>query len=59
MSEVLTIKEAADKLRVSADTIVREITRGRLEALKIGKQWRIELPALEKYTNSRRVKVRA
>ena len=38
--KLLTIEEAADKLRVSTRTIIRYIESGRLKASKIG-VWRI------------------
>jgi excisionase family DNA binding protein len=39
--QVLTIQEVATQLKVSEDTILRQIKANKLSAAKIGKQWRI------------------
>lgn len=38
---MLTVKETATFLRVSARTVYRLIESGQLEAVRIGSQWRI------------------
>lgn len=43
------IREAGAMLGVSAQTVQREIDRGNLRALKIGKQWRIRITELNAY----------
>ena len=39
--EYLTIKEAAEKLKLAKITIYRMARRGQLPAVKLGKAWRI------------------
>ena len=56
----MTVNEAAAMLRVSRDTICRQIEGGKLRAFKIGRQWRIapcDLDALthQPKANRRRV----
>lgn len=46
-SELLTVSDAADYLKVSQMTIWRWCQSGRLPAFKIGREWRIERSALE------------
>jgi excisionase family DNA binding protein len=47
--ELLTTSEAAKLLRVSEDTILREIHRGKLPAWKVGHQFRILRSAVDEY----------
>jgi len=49
MPEVYAIKDAAEKLKVSPDTIRRERDAGRLKASKIGRIWRILEEDLKAY----------
>ena len=51
------INQAAQMIGVSDDTIRREIDRGRLRAVKIGRVWRIRMSELEAYL--RRCEARA
>ena len=45
-----TIKEAAERLRVSHDTISRLISSGDLPAIRVSQRlYRIPIPALERY----------
>jgi excisionase family DNA binding protein len=46
-----TIDEIASKLEVHTKTIRRYIYRGKIQALKVGGQWRIYKSALERYYN--------
>ena len=50
MSEnLITVREAASFLRISARTVYRLIESGQIGAVRIGKQWRIrtaDLPGL-------------
>ncbi len=46
MPDILTIPEVASYLRVSARTIYRLIDRKELNAVRIGRQWRIPRAAL-------------
>ena len=47
------LKEAARMLDVSAKTVSREIARGNLRALKIGKLWKIRVVELDSYLKRR------
>jgi excisionase family DNA binding protein len=49
LPEVLTTKQLAEFLHVSDQTIKRAIKAGKLEAFKIGKDWRIEKEAVIKW----------
>ncbi len=47
---LVTVREAAGFLRISARTVYRLIESGQIEAVRIGKQWRIplgDLPGFE------------
>jgi len=54
----LTVEQVADKLQVHWQTILNYIKSGRLEALKLGKGYRISRKALGKFIkeNSARLK---
>ena len=45
LPEVVTPKQLAEFLQVSDQTIKRAIKVGKLEAFKVGKDWRIEKEA--------------
>ncbi|MEK7309626.1 MAG: helix-turn-helix domain-containing protein [Planctomycetota bacterium] len=49
MPKLLTIKEVAEYLAVSIDTVRRLIHKGQLPASKVGGQWRIDKDTLELY----------
>ncbi len=49
--EFYTAKELAEKLRVNVMTIYRYIDASKLEAYKIGKEFRIEKKEFEKFLN--------
>ncbi len=47
--DLVSVREAANYLRVSARTVYRLIETGQINAVRIGKQWRIpyrDLPAV-------------
>ena len=48
-SDLLTIAETADYLRISTKTLSKLIATGDLPARKVGNQYRISRRALEKY----------
>ena len=54
--EFYTAKELADKLRVNIMTIYRYIKAERLEAYKIGKEFRIDKREFEKFLRATRTK---
>lgn len=41
MEELLTVEEAAAKLKLATATVYRMVRRGDIPAIKIGKVWRI------------------
>ena len=45
---LLTTQEAAEFLRVSRATILRWCKAGQLPAVRIGRQWRIDMDQLER-----------
>ena len=47
--EILTIKQVAEVLQVSADTVYRLAASGELQARKIGRIWRIPRQGVEHY----------
>jgi len=50
-SRFLTLKEAADYLRVNRVTMFRLLRAGRLEgAFKVGRMWRFNIEAIERMT---------
>lgn len=44
-----TVREVADRLRVSEDVVLREIDDKNLRAKKVGGRWRIHYTAIEEY----------
>jgi excisionase family DNA binding protein len=52
--ELLTVNEVADELRVSSMTIYRLVKAGRLEAVRVGKNYRIRRSALDTYLGGAR-----
>jgi excisionase family DNA binding protein len=54
MEEVMTLKEAAVVLKVSFETVAREIRRGNLQARKAGKAWRITKEGIDRYLRGER-----
>ena len=47
----MTIKEAAEFMRVSANTVYRALAAGKLKSLRAGRQHRIRREDLEEYMN--------
>ncbi len=54
--EFFTAKELADKLRVNIMTIYRYIGAGRLNAYKIGKEFRIDKNEFDVFLKKARIK---
>ena len=48
MAEVLTVKQAADQLQVTQETIREWLKSGRLKGVKLGHIWRIDKAALDR-----------
>ena len=53
--QIYTLKEVQDMLNVSDKTIMRAIDKGDMEAMKIGKLWRISDEQLNAYLAKRTV----
>lgn len=47
MSEVVTVKEAAERLGISKQAVLKRIHKGTLTAEKFGWQWMIPVDALK------------
>jgi len=47
--DYLTPEKVAETLKVHVRTIQREITRGKIEAVKVGRQYRIPKRAFDEY----------
>jgi len=54
----VNIREAAEMIGVSPQTVQREIDRGSLRALKVGRQWRVRLSELNAYLERQERKAR-
>lgn len=50
--EYMSVKEVCQKLGVSRQTIAKAIKSGKIEAAKIGKQYRIKRSWLEDFLNN-------
>lgn len=50
LPDIVTVKQLADFMQVSDQTIKRAIKEGKLKAFKIGKDWRIEREAVLEWT---------
>ena len=49
MAKLMTVGEVADYLRVTEKTIYRLLERGRIPATKVGRQWRFDTSAIDKW----------
>ncbi len=49
MSELLTLEEAAAKVKVKPRTVLDWLQKGKLDGVKVGKQWRIPADNLEAF----------
>lgn len=52
MAQLLKINDVSDQLKMSKSSIRREIDRGNLQAVKIGKSVRISSEELNRYLSS-------
>ena len=52
MTQLLKINDVSDQLKMSKSSIRREIDRGNLHAVKIGKSVRISSEELDRYLSS-------
>lgn len=49
MTELFTVEEVADYLRVTKTTVYRLLRRGGIPATKVGNQWRFDSSAIDKW----------
>ncbi|MBA7678613.1 hypothetical protein ES703_86891 [subsurface metagenome] len=49
MTELMTVEEVADYLRVTRKTIYRLLKQGSIPAAKVGHQWRFDKPLIDKW----------
>ena len=49
MTELMTVEEVADYLRVTEKTIYRLLRRGKIPATKVGRQWRFQKAAIDEW----------
>lgn len=54
-TDLLTIKEVADYLRMGLLTVYKLVKTGKIPAFKIGKQWRVKKEDLEKYIETQKL----
>ena len=55
MSDLLTVIEAAEALRVHPETVQKEIRRGKLQAVKVGRAYRIRRESIEHYLEGEKI----
>ena len=55
ISRLLTVAEVATVMRVSRMTVYRLIRRGQLQAIRVGRNYRVREDDLEKYLESQAV----
>ena len=49
MTELMTVQELADYLRVTEKTIYRLLKRGKIPATKVGRQWRFKKTVIDEW----------
>ena len=59
MTELMTVKEVADYLRVTTKTIYRLLGRGNISATKVGRQWRFNKAAIDEWLSRNSVGTKA
>jgi excisionase family DNA binding protein len=57
LPDIVTVKELAEFLKTSDQTIKRALKRGDLEGFKVGGYWRLEKEAVIKWIDSNKVKI--
>jgi excisionase family DNA binding protein len=48
-SEIMTVKELAEYLKVHASTVYRQLKLGQLPAFKVGSDWRFNVEAIDRW----------
>jgi len=58
MTELITVEETAEYLRVTKKTIYRLLRRGAIPATKVGQQWRFDKAAIDEWLQQKSVGVK-
>jgi len=53
MENLLTVKEVAELLRLSPQTLYKMLKQGKISAIKIGSQWRFDSEQIRSWLNDR------
>jgi excisionase family DNA binding protein len=56
-TELLTLQDVAERLKVSRRTVEREIAAGRIRIVRVGRRIRVTTRELEAYIAAQRVRV--
>jgi len=59
MTELMTVEEVADYLRVTKKTIYRLLERGTIPATKVGRQWRFDRSLIDEWLHQNSVGAKA
>jgi len=59
MTELMTVQELADYLRVTGKTIYRLLRRGRIPATKVGRSWRFDKASVDEWLSRNSVGAKA
>lgn len=59
MSELMTLAEVADYLRVTQKTIYRLLEQGKIPATKVGRQWRFNRKTIDEWLNKQGTQIGA
>jgi excisionase family DNA binding protein len=59
MTQVLTLTEVAEYLRVHPSTVYRLLKRGQLPAFKMGSDWRFNLTSIDHWRSAAELPVRS
>jgi len=54
LSELLTVQEVSDILKVKLTTVRKWIRQGKIQGVKLGKSWRVEQEDLQQFIQSRK-----
>ena len=58
MDKMLTVEMVAEQFNVSPRTVVRLIEKGQMQALRVGRQWRVDPAWVEEWMNRNKTEVR-
>jgi len=53
MRDALTLRELADYLQMSVDSVYHLVRRGKIPGVKVGKQWRFSRAAIDRWLGCR------